>query len=93
MKVYMLWHGGSSYSVGGYDDIESFDSLGIARDEFELRTRSHMTFYPCVSTDTPDNGGPSAWIFLYSKPDDNGDLYPDRVMEFGPRGGIQISRA
>ena len=37
MKVFALWHGGSSYSVGGLESLEKFDSLADAKEEFYRR--------------------------------------------------------
>jgi hypothetical protein len=88
MKTFMLWLGGSSYSCGGYDDIEKFESLEACKQEF--KDRLHDRYYPCVEHDTAENGGPVGWLWFHHKPDDNDDLYPDRVIEFGPRGGLNI---
>ena len=91
----MLWHGGSGWAHGYVcDDVERFDSLREAKRAFDSRTRD--PYYPCVSDEPAQDGGPSAWIFFYDPNDPangTGDAYPDRVMEFGPRGGVQVTYA
>jgi len=92
MKTWMLWHGGSSYGVGTIpEDVESFDSLQDALHEFQAREEGWNTYYPCVSDETPENGGASAWLW-FAFPEGS-DPYPDRVVEFGPRGGLVVSNA
>ena len=87
MKVYGLWHGGASYAVGAYSDIEPFDSLADAKRTLVARYMNYeQPATPCVEKDET-----SIWIFE-AMPDDNGDLYPDRVLSFGPRGGIKMER-
>lgn len=99
MKCYMLWHGGDSYGVGSIEeDIEEFDSLRAAKSAFASYA-DHDPYRPCVSNEEPDNGGPSAWIFFYNPNDPDeagyggGDPYPDRIMLFGPRGGVRLDYA
>ena len=91
MRAFMLWHGGSSYAVGGYGDIEAFASLREAKEAF--RGRVEDSYYPCVSTDTPDDGGPEAWLWVRVMPPDDGDLYPAAILRFGPRGGVVVDPA
>lgn len=96
MKVWMLWHGGASYAVGDImHDIEEFDSLREAIRSFDGRADSSNTFYPCVEREPQDEGGQSAWIFLYDprSEDVRGDPYPDRILEYGPRGGVRLTPA
>lgn len=98
MRVWMLWHGGASYAPGDVEtDLEEFSTLGAAADSFAGRASSLETFYPCVSEEEPDDGGPEAWLFLTDpRPpagEPTGDAYPDRIMAFGPRGGVRISDA
>ena len=91
-KTYsMMWHGGSSYGHGSYpDDLEWFETLSELEREFDSRADSWNTYYPCVDRVPPDDGGPSAWVF-YGEP--TGDVYPDWVIEYGPRGGLHRYRA
>lgn len=85
MKVYMMWHGGANYALPTVDDAEEFSSLQAAKESFWSRA-DRDPFYPCVEN-------PEAWI-LFSDPRENasGDVYPDRVMTLGPRGGVRIER-
>ena len=85
MQTYMLWYGGPSYAVGGWDDIERFSSIKAARDAFWSRA-DFDPYYPCVEN-------PEAWIWYRALPPQNGDLYPDAVMTMGPRGGVRVTPA
>jgi len=104
MKVFALWHGGSSYGGGGLEYLEKFDSIADAKQEFYERyafsrgyfqyaeeteyITSGSTGTPCVSESA------SMWVFLGDIEDigRNGDLYPDRVISFGPQMGVRIER-
>lgn len=90
MKVWMHWFGGEGYSNELEDSPEVFDTLADAKWEFERRVAD--PYYPLLREVPADDGGPSAWLFL-SDPAGVSDLYPDRVMEFGPRGGIRVFEA
>ena len=83
----MLWHGGSSYAAPTINDAESFASLAEAKRDFISRLGN--PYYPCVTRETEENGGPSAWIFYGTEAGD----YPDSVLSFGPRGGLQVRPA
>ena len=94
MKTYMLWHGGSSYAVFDQfnrSDIEEFDSIADAIRSFRARA-DFDPYYPCVSEDAPEEGGPEAWL-CFDDPYQVPDLYPDRILSFGPRGGVVMSLA
>lgn len=94
MRVTMFWHGGSSYAqpdTHSARDAEEFDSLRAAKRAFESRTSD--SHYPCVDDIPEDDGGPSAWLFKGAAADCLGADYPDFTMCFGPRGGVQVSRA
>jgi hypothetical protein len=95
MRVWMLWHGGASYAVGDVEtDLEEFGSLRAAADAFAGRASPAETYYPCVSEEEPGDGGPEAWVYLTDpRPPAGGlvgDAYPDRIVAFGPRGGVRI---
>ena len=115
MKVYGLWHGGSSYGVGGLESLEKFDSLAAAKEEFYERYHysrgyfqyaeeteyitSGSTGTPCVERtetdpETGDRWGAEMWVFLGDIEDigRDGDLYPDRIIFFGPQMGVRIER-
>lgn len=95
MKVFMLWHGGSSYAPADQfnrKDIEQFDSIAEAKRAFAARGEGSDSYYPCVDTSEQEAGGASAWL-CFSDPYQIPDLYPDRVMTFGPRGGVRVEPA
>jgi hypothetical protein len=94
MKVFMLWYGGNgNYAAPELSDVEEFDSIKDAVRSFDSRADSWNTYYPLVERDTFDNGGQFAHLF-FSDPREPGnpDTYPDRVIEYGPRGGIHVNR-
>ena len=91
-KVTMFWHGGSSYAcfdTSSKRDAETFDSLESAKRAFAARTSDR--YYPCVGESSPDDGGPSAWIFKGANV--IGAECPDFVLSFGPRGGVRVDPA
>ena len=95
MKVTMFWSGGSSYApadVHSAKDAEVFQSIADAKQAFAGRCNGHDTYYPCVSDDAPEDGGPEAHLFFGDKHPVVGQEYPDRIMRFGPRGGVVIER-
>jgi hypothetical protein len=88
---FMLWHGGSSYAVADQfnrEHIEEFASVSDALAEFD--SRPDDSYFPCVSRNTQDNDGPSAWI-CFADPYQVGDLYPDAVISFNVRGVAVIT--
>ena len=94
-ECWLLWHGGSSYELGTYEeDVEHFDSIRALVDSFERRLWD--PYYPCVTSDIQENGGQSGWVF-FSDPNDEangpGDPYPDRIICHGPRGGVRLEYA
>lgn len=103
MKCIMLWHGGASYGMfdsTNPEDVEEFDSMKDAAWAFEKRSWGSQSYYPCVSNDPPDEGGPEGWLLLgYEDAEDflangpHGDLYPDRIIRFGARGGVHVDYA
>ena len=98
MKVYGIWHGGASYSPGGIEDIEEFDSIQHAKDVLDSRYRNGHGWlqqfrylnrsWPVVSVLTPAVEQDSE-IWLWPEVPD-GDLYPWRIVKFGPRGGVVV---
>lgn len=102
-----MWHGGHSYSSGDWTDAEWFTSLSDAADAMRDRERNFRPTFRHVmransTDDTPcAHSEYSGSIALYRiihamTPEDVqcmiGEGYPDRLVEFGPRGGIRISR-
>jgi hypothetical protein len=96
MRVTMFWHGGSGYAAPDMHserDAEVFDSIADAKRAFAARA-DHDPYYPCVDDCSPEDSGPEAWLF-FGKPSDHpilGAEYPDRLLSFGPRGGVVVSR-
>lgn len=95
MRVYGLWHGGSSYAPGRFEDIEVFNSLKEAKSCLEDRYNSHgphsfeyankdsdYTHTPCVEDDS------EMWLWSYM-PDDNGDLYPCSRLVINSNGNAK----
>jgi hypothetical protein len=88
-RVWMFWHGGASYAPPGTDDAEEFDSIAEAVKSFDRRRLD--SYYPCVSDETPEDGGPEGHLF-FQDPTEHADLYPDRIVRYGPRGGLVVER-
>jgi hypothetical protein len=89
MHVWMLWRGGVNYAAPEISDAEPFASLRAAATEFARRTEYESRYYPGAY---PEPSGPSAWI-MFGDERPGGDVCPDRVLSFGPRGGVRIRRA
>ena len=94
MRVTMFWHGGSSYAafdVHERRDAEVFESIQDAARSFA--SRPGQRYYPCVSDASLDDDGPSAWLYFGSTHPVLGQDYHDRIVSFGPRGGVRVDRA
>ena len=94
-QVTMMWHGGSGYATPCYEDAERFPSITEAERAFRCRVNGDPR-YPCCYSDTVEDGGPQAWIFIGTTPEELVELrdpYPDEVWDFGPRGGFRRSPA
>ena len=89
MKVVMVWYGGREYARPEEDDGEEFSSLSAAKRAFAARA-DYDPYYPCVEEDTPDNGGPEGYIYFGSLEDWCPANGADRVLSFGPRGGVRV---
>lgn len=88
MICYGLWYGGSSYAAPNQfnrEDIDKFGSLQSAKSVFESRA-DHDPFRPCVENDETE------MQIFFSDPFEIPDIYPDRIIKFGPRGGTIIER-
>ncbi len=85
MKVYGLWYGGSNYSVPDVErDTEEFDSIAEAKRTFSRRYDNYdIPATPCVGDD-------SEMHLFFSDPREESDPYPDKVLRFGPRGGVRV---
>jgi len=108
MKVYGLWYGGCGYGHGDpISDLEQFTTIAAAREaladrynsnglrkvEFDFINRdTEYVYCPCVERES------SIWLWLGANLDlDTGNVfvpeYPDRIIEFGPRGGVVVTPA
>lgn len=97
--IYVLWHGGPSYSHGSIEnkDLESFRSIRDARSALMERYESNGSFlckFDFVDRDADKVYVPSVTtdstmdVYMYD-PRDTADPYPDFRLMFGPRGGIK----
>lgn len=91
MKCTALWYGGLNYGCPEGTDAEPFDSIRAAKDSFWSRA-DFDPYYPCVDDIPPDDGGPEMYLFLGEHYADVTDMYPDRRLSFGPRGGVNEER-
>jgi hypothetical protein len=103
VKVFAMWAGGASYASPSIpDDVETFDSIDAAKAEFDNRCGGYASFRyangttydtrtPAVSREPSDKGGPWMHVWHYD-PREERDPYPDRLMEFGVKGGIKVER-
>ncbi len=104
--VYGIWYGGTGYGHGDRERyVECFDSVTSARhalrerrdggygrkQDFHYANREAESLYcPCVEDDSS--------IHLFLAADVVDDVvhvpeYPDLIVEFGPRGGVQVNVA
>lgn len=93
MLCYLIVHPGEGYSTYWKgEDVEEHSSIRAALQSFD---RFPDPYYPCAYDDTREDGGPEGWLFFYDPRDpenpegDVVDVYPDRIVSYGPRGGIQ----
>lgn len=101
MRVYGLWHGGADYAMPYVDNenLEVFPSLGAAKAALRERQdtggwqRQEFTFADgrTASVLCPNVGPTSSITVWFYDPLECEDPYPDRVIEFGPRGGVRVS--
>ncbi len=105
MGIYILWHGGSSYSHGEARDVETFPTLDDAKDAMSSRQESgywQKQDFRYVNRDwecvfTPNVEGDSAW-FWFDNPTADGDWvnrdpYPDLVIDRAEDGTLQVDTA
>lgn len=104
--VYAMWNGGNGYGPSDLvTDLEGFGSLADVRaalrsrrdrgygwrQEFVFVNRdAEYVYTPCVEDDS------SIWVWLVADEVDGVVCvpeYPDRVVSFGPRGGVRVERA
>jgi hypothetical protein len=101
VRVFALWHGGSSYSPGELaNHLESFASLRAAFDALRERAESNGIFrcaFAYVDREPESFYCPvvdgSEMLVYRTDPRECADPYPDEVLSIGPRGGIRRERA
>jgi len=84
VMVYGLWYGGSSYSAPSVEDVEFFETVEQAIDEF-FRRKNNQRVYPCVDEETC-----SMQIFIDNDPRVALDPYPDSELVFS-NGSVQVN--
>lgn len=83
MNCYGIFYGGSNYSTMiSEEDVEQFRSIQSAKDTFWRRT-DFDPYYPCVE---------DAEMHLFFSYPNLDDLYPDRIIRLGKRGGVYCER-
>ena len=87
-KVVMVWYGGLNFARPDEDDGEEFSSLSAAKRAFAARADN--PYYPNVEEETPEEGGPEGHIYFGSLETWCPANGADRVLSFGPRGGVRI---
>lgn len=83
--VYGLWFGGSSYSLPTVEDVDFFETVENAVDEFFARTKNQRV-YPCVDEDTC-----LMQLFIDNDPREARDPYPDFELKFN--NGVVIKES
>lgn len=99
MIVFATWNGGSSYSPSSIpEDVERFDSIGDAKYEFWARYNLSVSRpFEYVNRDSENVEVPAVsedsemWLY-FGDPSEERDPYPDRIVKFGPRGGVRVER-
>lgn len=95
--VYALWHGGYSYGLSdGWDGLEWFPSLAAARrahrDRYDSNGLRRVRFAYVEREPewyyVPAVDASAEMLVWYWDPRTSADPYPDRLVRFGPRGGI-----
>jgi hypothetical protein len=102
MRVWALWHGGSSYGAPYVSDhLEAFGSITAARgafvDRHDTGTWLQQTFNyvhqdPCTVYAPGVDDDTEMWLWLYD-PSDTPDPYPWKILRYGARGGVRLDRA
>ena len=99
MKVYGLWYGGPDYSSPELSDLEEFGSMLEAKYAFENRENNgdwDLCYFRYVNKQPESNYCPavreSEMQIWFADPTDSDDPYPDRIISFGPNGGVRVNR-
>jgi len=78
---YALWYGGASYAQPQLEDIEEFESLDAATEEFERRAWVSNKRYPAVDS--------TATMYLFAHYPTE-DMYPDMIIKFSEANKVVI---
>jgi hypothetical protein len=102
MKVFGLWHGGASYVTGDPSKyVELFESIDHARQALRDRREEghwrHCLFQYAdgrVERNLCPSVDQTSEIRIYMRDPRLEDTYsePDRIIRFGPRGGVILNR-
>jgi len=87
MQVWMQVQRDPNYygQLGQREGVEQYDSLKEAKDAF---------WRECDSERLADAMNHEALVFFYDpREKDVTDPYPDRILRFGPRGGVKVEYA
>jgi len=100
MRVWALWHGGSSYSAPTMADLEEFSSISAAREAFTHRFNGGRwaSEFRYVNREwegaaTPGVGEDSTMTLWLYDPTNVEDPYPWRIIQHGARGGVRVDYA
>jgi hypothetical protein len=83
--IYGTWYGGTNYTFPSMSDVEQFKSIKEAKNVLQSRRHNYDGKTPCVSNNC------NITLYFYD-PRKERDPYPDRILTFGPRGGIVEER-
>ena len=86
MMVYAMWHGGHNYAAPYADQREELPSIQVARQMHADRLENRDGWTPGVDETS------ETWLF-FTDPAGMDDVYPDRVIKTGPRGGVRVSQS
>jgi hypothetical protein len=88
MKVFTLFEPPGNYGPAYPEHAEQFPSLEAAGYALRDRVSGREYSFPCVDSD-------ARLSVFFSDPrlSEDGDIYPDRIITIGPRGGIRVERA
>ena len=108
MKTYLIFHPGSGYSTyWKNDDVEEYDTFGEALRAFDRLPDSYYPCaYPDAAEGegaegwiffydprTPDGQPCDTDAEDYDPDADVCDVYPDRIVHYGPREGVRWEHA
>lgn len=87
MKVFTLFDSPGNYGPAYVEHTEEFPSLEAAGHALRDRVLGRDSYFPCV-----DNDARLSVFFSDPRLSEDGDIYPDRLITIGPRGGVRVER-